>query len=529
MIKQNKGLKKRLFVLMIAAILLFSACGGNSADNKDKDADPKATAEVGKEVGKSGDGMFGMHANLSDTFNPYTSKAVENRLVCQLIFDNVYDLDENYKLSSRIVTEAVPTKGGASWTFKIDNTIMMHDGEPLSAKDVAYSISLASGSARYGGRFLNYGGAFAAGDDTVIVALTKPNNMFPYLLNVPIIKYGSYKEARPAGSGAYKFAEDGASLDAFASYKEAEKLPFDKVYLREYPNIESQITAFEDSEIDIVTNDRTSKNNLGYGGNNEIRSLTTTNLHFFGFNMKSKFVQDPSYRYAMQLAVDREHAAKVAMNGNAVAAPLPVLPKSPFFHQQLAKSVGYNMEKCQQVFHNLEVRDHDNDGKLEYLITGIPIEIDINLIVCVESAGKGDIAKKFAEDMREMGITVTVKELSWNDYIQALTDGEFDMYYGEIIIPADFNLTKMLEAESPLNYGLFDDAELIGFIDEYLAAGDDTRADKCYNMLNALIQKSPIIPICFERREVIMHRNVFSGVNPSLGNVFLGITEWKMH
>ena len=100
---------------MIAAILLFSACGGNSADNKDKDADPKATAEVGKEVGKSGDGMFGMHANLSDTFNPYTSKAVENRLVCQLIFDNVYDLDENYKLSSRIVTEAVPSKGDASW------------------------------------------------------------------------------------------------------------------------------------------------------------------------------------------------------------------------------------------------------------------------------------------------------------------------------------------------------------------------------------------------------------------------------
>ena len=40
-----------------------------------------------------------------------------------------------------------------------------------------------------------------------------------------------------------------------------------------------------------------------------------------------------------------------------------------------------------------------------------------------------------------MGITVKLRELSWDDHITALEDGDFDIYYGEVKLTADFDLS----------------------------------------------------------------------------------------
>ena len=330
--------------------------------------------------------------------------------------------------------------------------------------------------------------------------------MLPYVLNVPIIKAGQAKEITPIGCGPYMFSEDGNSLVAFDEYKKRDTLPFDIIELKEYETIEERIDAFEDGEVNLVVNDRTGKNSLGYGGKNEIRYFTTLNLHYFGFNMADEFVSKPGVRYAMQFALNREEAAKVFLNNNALPTVAAVHPRSELYSQDLARSVNYNMDSCLTSFNNAGVTDADNDGKLENMMYGIPVEINVDLIVCADGAGKGDIARKFAKELSTIGVTVSVRELSWQDYNTALQEGEFDMYYAEVRIPGDFNIQNMFEEEGSLNFGKILDDELIYVIDDFLAAGDDTRADKCYNMMNVFLNKSPIIPICFERRELIMHR-----------------------
>ena len=80
-----------------------------------------------------------------------------------------------------------------------------------------------------------------------------------------------------------------------------------------------------------MVNDVSGKSNLGYGGNTETRYFTTTNMHYLAFNMESPFVSYQQFRYALSLAVDREYAADSLMNGGAVAAALPVSPRSPLY------------------------------------------------------------------------------------------------------------------------------------------------------------------------------------------------------
>ena len=259
-------------------------------------------------------------------------------------------------------------------------------------------------------------------------------------------------------------------------------------------------------------------------------------MHFFGFNMASPLMSMPNVRYAMSLAVDRDYAADTLMQGSAVASALPISPMSPLYDESVASQLSYNMSLCQQVLTAAGVSDMDNDGQLEYLSYSVMQDAEIDLIVCSQSAGKGDVCNKLADDLASIGFTVNVRELSWADYQAALADmdgdgqpdGDFDMYYAEVKLGADFDLTALLTEDGSMNYGNIADENYATYINNYLAADDLTRQSVCYQMLLYIAQNAPIIPVCFERHEVITHRNVITGIEVTSSNVFYNISEWTI-
>ena len=59
------------------------------------------------------------------------------------------------------------------------------------------------------------------------------------------------------------------------------------------------------------------------------------------------------------------------MDGYGLAAVLPASPASPLYNTGLAEKYDkYGMDNCLAAFANANVKDHDNDGKLEYVVTG---------------------------------------------------------------------------------------------------------------------------------------------------------------
>lgn len=523
---------KWISAALASALLLLSACGGGGGE-KEEDYVKGHIDGQDLATGYAADDVFSLNSRAEDGFNPYVTTNTDNRLADQLVYENIFEVSDNYELSSRIVS-GWQTEDGTYWYFKINPGIKMHDGSTLTAADVSYSIQRAMISSRYAGRFLYVWGV-SASEDTVSVSLSVPNMQFPYLLTIPIIKSGSIGEDTPPGTGPYRFSEDKSCLEAFDGYPDWENLPVDKVGLVEYASVEEILTAYEDSYIDLVLNDPSSGANLGYGGTSEIRYIATNNMHYIGFNMDSTkasaFVLNSGNRYAMMFAVDRDYAAKTLMKGAATASVLPINPKSPLYNKDLAAGYGYDLDRCLLVLNNSGVKDYESepDGKLEYMVTGIPLEIDLDMIVCSEAGGKADVAKKFAQDLASIGVTVNVRELSWNEYRSELAAGNFDLYYGEVKLTADFNLSRLLTEDGGLNYCGVDDPTYGELINAYLAATDADRQANCDAMLQYIIDTAPIIPVCFERQEVVSHRNVASGLNPSQYNIFYNIQNWTIN
>lgn len=539
----SKTLKK-LAALLAAACLLLSGCGAENAEpDSEADVQGVATSQEVEETAAA-DAVFSVNYDPEAGINPIKADSSTNMLFWSLMYDQVFTVDQDFSFSSELVTDYVTTDN-IWWVFNVDTSIAFTDGSTLTAADIVYSIQKAQQSDYYSNRLSVIYGISTMGDGCFAITTKYADSQLPALLNIPVIKYGSINDETPAGSGPYQLSEDGSKLVLFEENRHASEMPIDEIYLKTYTDTAEKISAFEASLLDIVTNDPTGMYNLGYGSSNEIRYYDTTNLHYLGFNMSSSFFQSSLCRYAVNFAIDRDYVVDELMNGCGTATPIPVQRSSGLYDEDYAEKFVYDLEKCAALFESANVKDHDNDGQLEFLITGIVVEINLDFIVNNDSTVKVQAARKLAEDLNSIGITTTLRELSWDDYIKALETGDFDMYYGEIRMTPDWNLAYLFEeydsniykydntgekwVDVKMNYARCADSNYSSLYYEYLAANEAGRYSAFQDACRYLLENGGIVPVCFEKRQMLTHRGVVGGAAATQYDLFNKFSEWTIN
>ena len=522
--------KRILSIILVLSMLFLTACDIFGGKEQNVEAPlPTGDSTAGEPLTKTHatDNVFTMNYSSQNSMNPLTTDSALNLLFLPLVYESLYTVDEQFvSHPTRLLDKAV-SEDGKSWLIYINTDVKFHDGKNLTADDVYYSLNRAMYTDRYRARLrAAIKGISPIGNDLVAITLYEANTQLPALLNIPIIPDGAIGEDLPSGTGAYKLDIEGKKLSLDKSHPDSEIMPLDTIYLKEFRGADEIITSFEESVLDLVVNDPTGLSELGYGAANEVRYFNTTTMHYLGFNMESAFFLNANYRAAMNYIVNRSYVVTNLMGGSGAASTLPISPVSPLYNATFAQNYDYSIEKCKTMLANANVKDHDDDGKLEYMLTGIPMEINLRFIVNSESALKVTAARRIAEDMRGLGLTVNLAELSWSDYITALNKGDYDMYYAEVMLTPDFDLSSILADGGALNYG--GGAGSGEVIKQYLAAGEEDRMAACEMMCQYIISNAPIVTIAFEKREFITHRGVVSGVAPTQYNIFNKFENWTI-
>ena len=527
----NNIIRKTIAVLLAAGVLFGCAACGSSETDPD-DIIPESTGGKDVEKAPAADDVFSLNYNSKYSFNPVVATNHANQLVCNLVYENMVELDNDFNVTPGVITSWSYTDGGKVWTLNVDTERTFHDGTNIQGKDVRYSLERAISSDRYSGRFASVQGV-SYSDDTVYVTLGIGDTQFIKLLNIGVIKNGTANDTYPMGSGPYTFSEDGTKLLAWEG-NGYHDLPFDEVYLVEYTEQAEIIEAFEDSYIDAIFNDPSSYSNPGYASSNEFRQFATTNMHYIAFNEESMLGKYTNFRIAMEYAFDRSYLVEDMMHGYGVEAVFPMYPTCDAYPTALAETYGYDLDTVVQILDNFGIRDYDDDGKLEFM-NGSPQEIDINFVLCSDSSAKNGMATKFQEDMASIGITVTINALSWDDFLVALEEGDFDMYYAEVKLRNNFDVTELLqvrpnlkegETTTNINYTNSTDTSYEYYIQQYLAAEESNRAYQYQAFCKYLGENATIITLAFENQELITHRGVIKGLDPNMGNLFYGLQDW---
>ena len=547
---------RKIFALLLAAAMLFSlaACGEAAAG---PEATPEPAPDDGAATvsgqtltfGDAADSVFSLSLDYEESLNPVKTQSTLNQLVDCLVYDRLFEVDENFNVTSRVLSDWYYSKNEDSagvWVLRVKDGIQMHDGSTLTAQDVAYSVSCIFTSEKHKNLQMQIGRVYSSAFNGEVYLATEgaDNAQLPQRMSIPIIKAGSVGDEIPVGSGPYMYNEDRTALVKFDGYENSESLPLDEVQLRAYRGMEELITEFESGLVDLVVNDPTGIYNMGYGGKNEKRVITTTNLHFIGFNSKSRFFQYDAYRCAMNWIVNRDKIVSDTLDGNAVATVLPIHPNSSLYDTDIASQFSYDPARCLTELERGGCRDLDADGMLEFALSGMKVDIELNFAVCADNAAKVQEARQIAEDMEAIGLSVNLRELTWKDYLAALRTGyidadqeepeiPMDMYLAEVALTGDWNILTLIsgdwEEDNTLNYGGWENSELEQLTEAYLGAKDDDRAQAVRDWLQLLTTTTVILPVCFETRDVISHLGTISGMSPNQYDIFHNITAWTVH
>ncbi len=522
----------RYMSILISATLLtglFSGCSLFELPGEAPAGKPNATPTPSAAAAKytAGDKIFSLNYSSKYGINPLNSLNKVNQTVASIVYEGLFTLDDGFGFSP-VLCEDWWTTDGLYFTFKLKDGITFHDGSSLTASDVVYSINQAKKTAAYGSRFTTIAGISAADSKTLSIRLSKVNMLFPALLDVPIIKSGSVGEKDPVGTGPYALSskEDYQYLQAYKDWRNYDKLPIKDIYLQEY-DADNVISAFEGGYLDLVCTDPTDVSSVNLGGNCEIHYYDTTYLQYLGFRMSSGFFSMADARLAVSSAIDRSYIATAVMSYSAKEAHIPTLREKEALSKFDGKKTG-SEGTAKGILIAGGISDYNNDGWLEYKSGGVPVKFTIRFIANKDNPIKLAAAKSIAETLIKLGINIDFQPLSWNDYVTALEKGDFDMYYAEVKLKGDFDLSELLLSEGSLNYGGIKDEGYRALIDAYYAATDELRSTAAEALYNDIASTAPIAPVVFRSQAMVTMRGVVTGAAPTPSSVFHKIENWKI-
>lgn len=324
-----------------------------------------------------------------NSLNPFAPNImiVEFRAL-RLIYDRLYVLGKDLKPTPWLATDS---KVVDDTTVEIDirKGHKFHDGETLSASDVAFTINyVKEWNAPYYASSLEYiKNAKVMDKDTIRLNFTKPYAAYKgyFLTRLPILpehiwnkvpekvdvdKPTNWKPEKWIGSGPYEFASwsQGEKLVLKAN-KDHFHPPNVKALVRvNYNNLNGIVRAIEANEIDLILTHLKELEAGRLEKNPNIKVGRFPNFGYYSFYMdnKKKPTSDISFRKAVAHAIPKERIIKEVFSGNATPGAGTVLaPANVRWHNSNIEPYEYNLDRARTLLKEAGYW-WDDKGNLHY-------------------------------------------------------------------------------------------------------------------------------------------------------------------
>lgn len=442
------------------------------------------------------------------SLDPVTCPDGMQQVVSSLLCEGLFRLGPDFEPQLWLCASYTTNEGFTSYTFVLREGVTFSDGSPLTAADVRTTLNRARTSERYQARLSDIT-AVSAGEGTVTVNLSSPNSGLPALLDIPILKAGS--ESSPIGTGPYLLGqtETGACLVANQTWWQGTRQPTDRINLVEAADQDTMLYRFISRDVQLIIADLTGVSPISVTGDISYTDTDTTILQYIGCNVTRQPLDDPAFRRALWIGTNRSRIVNAFLSGHGTAAQFPVSPASPLYPTDLERSYS---------------RD---DLTAALNLSSYTSGRTLTLLVNEENSFKTSVANDLAESFTDAGITVSIRVLPWEEYTAALAAGDFDLYYGEVRLSADWDLSALLSTGGALNYGSWANETTDRLLAAFASAGDRAAAMK--NLCRHLQDQAPIVPVCFKSTSVLTQTGVLENLTSTAAEPFYGLTDYTVH
>jgi peptide/nickel transport system substrate-binding protein len=319
---------KKPWAAVVAAVILVAFAG----------AAPAGPAESRR----GGTVVFAIGAD-PETLNPGITTGYAVGAVTAHVYSGLLRTDGQGNLLPQLATKWTVAPDGKTYTFTLRGSVKWHDGRPLTAADVKFSMDEVAG--KHHGRFrlayANIESVDTPNPGTVVVRMKQPYGPFLRMMNtfdMPVLPRHGFagedilrtpKNVQPVGTGPFVFKEwvrgDRVVLERNPSYWEP--VGPDRLIFRIVPNPAQRSTALETGEVDVVTDFYLSKSDVPrLRQNKDLRvrfGQPIPALNFVYVNTRRAPLNNVKVRQALAHAINRDQIVTQSMRGFARPAKGP--------------------------------------------------------------------------------------------------------------------------------------------------------------------------------------------------------------
>ena len=264
-----------------------------------------------------------------DTLHPTDFSTTVELGVLNQIYDTLlyYSPDGTKDPEPRIAESYEISDDGLDYTFHLRDDVTFHDGTPVTADDVVFSIELYKASEYQGSQISMLSSVEATDEHTVVCHLDAPYSPFLQGICSPMIASKAYYESseddfvnNPIGTGPYKFVSRAkgsnikleANEDYYRGAPEIKEVTFEVI-----PDSSTKAIALQTGEVNFAEIDSATKPQLEANPAITIAEVPTSAFSYIAMNTEKEPFNDVKVRQAINYAIDRDNLVAVCYDGEA--------------------------------------------------------------------------------------------------------------------------------------------------------------------------------------------------------------------
>jgi len=311
--------------------------------------------------GRYSEGIVGSFTNA----NPLYASGPVDSAVSRLMFSGLFTYDQHNNLVGDLAQTITADERGTTYTVKLKPHLLWHDGQPLTAEDVAFTYSLIQNPDAQSPFRASWQGITVKAVDAHTVSFTLPNllSSFPYSLTNGIVpkhlladkSMGSlrtlpFNTSQPVGAGPFKFSalqvsggaanqrEEQIAMVPFNDYNGG-RPQLDRFVVHSYRNEDQLQASFKRQDIDAMVGLTRVPGQYNNDGTTQIYNFPMTAAVMTFFRTSEGILSDVNVRRALVKAT----------NSPAIIQSLQY-PAMPVVEPLLRGQVGYDPTYAQPGF-----------------------------------------------------------------------------------------------------------------------------------------------------------------------------------
>lgn len=432
--------------------------------------------------------------------DPHTTSATSSRNMLENVYDTLVMFDSGGRIVPGLVESWETSEDGLTWTFTLRGDVTFHNGDPLTAGDVAFSINrikdpeVASPNA---GDFEVVESVEAQGDATVVFTLSEPYspllsklaNSLNVVVSQAVVEASGNLDEEVVGTGPFRFAEylpqTRMVLEKNPEYwgtdEAGNALPYlDGITFTFYPDPTSRTTALVTGNVDWIEYvPAADLPSLQANPDLAVVGGLSANFRSLYLNPNEPPLDNVQVRQAIAYAIDEQAIVDLALFGTGgVASTGTTIPANSFYAVAESPYTGQDLEQARALLAE----------------AGFADGFDLDLYVTSTYDFLRTPAEVIQADLAQVGIRVNIRAEDWSIYLPTVLEGNFTAtILGESgqSDPDDY-LYNIFHTDAGGNFPKFSDTELDRLLEQGRRVSGEAERKAIYDQVQArLLELAP--------------------------------------